>query len=139
MKFEKVLKEKRIPITGSTTTGKKYNMYRGLTYLILDEAEPPDVHGIPPKLEAYGRGWMDKNTNSIQVDGGATGSAQGHPSSAVNGFYWGADYEAQWKGQDGKTRTGIMYVRGRAGTDTAWLEKNIVSILELIFKRLPRR
>ena len=137
MKFTDILKEKRIPITGATRTGKKYNMYRGITYLILDEKEPPDVHGIPPKLEAYGRGWLEKN--QVRIDGGATGSAQGHPPTAQQGFYWGADYDAQWKGQDGKIRKGVMYVRGRAGTDTAWLEKNIVAILELIFNKLPRK
>jgi hypothetical protein len=137
MKFYKLLKEKRIPITGQTMTGKKYNLYKGLTYLVLDEGEPPDVHGIPPKLEAYGRGW--ESTRGIEIDGGATGSAQGHPPEAKQGFYWGADYDAQWKGQDGQARTGVMYVRGRAGTDTAFLEKNIIQILELIFKRLPRK
>ena len=31
-------------------------MYRGIHGVILDENEPPDVHGIPKDLEAYGRG-----------------------------------------------------------------------------------
>lgn len=137
MKFKKVLKEKKIPITGNTTTGKKYNMYRGLTYLVLGEAEPPDVHGIPKNMEAYGRGGFEKNGN-IFVDGGSSGSSQGHPTTIEDGFYWAADYDQQWKGQDGKLRKGVMYVRGRAGTDDQRLEKNIIKILEIVFKRLPR-
>lgn len=137
MKFKQVLKEKRIPITGSTTTGKKYNMYRGLTYLVLGENEPPDVHGIPPKMEAYGRGGFTKE-GKIFIDGGPQGSRQGHPNTINNGFYWAADYDQTWTGQDGKKRRGVMYVRGRAGTDDSVLEKNIIQILEVIFKRLPR-
>ena len=137
MKFKQVLKEKRIPIIGSTNTGKKYNLYRGLTYLILGESEPPDVHGIPSKMEAYGRGGFEKS-GGIFIDGGSQGSRQGHPNTIENGFYWAADYDAVWKGQDGKKRKGIMYVRGRAGTDVNVIEKSIVPILELIFKRLPK-
>ena len=137
MKFKKILKEKRIPITGSTKTGKKYNLYRGLTYLILGENEPPDVHGIPPKMEAYGRGGFEKN-GGIFIDGGPQGSAQGHPENITNGFYWAADYDAIWTGQDRKKRKGVMYIRGRAGTDNNVLLKNAIAILEIIFKRLPR-
>jgi hypothetical protein len=136
MKFVKVLDEKRVPITGATRTGKKYNMYRGLTYLVLGEAEPPDVHGIPKQMEAYGRGWVQNGR--IQIDGGPQGSRQGHPTTAENGFYWAADYDAVWTGQDGKKRKGIMYIRGRAGTSEDWLEKNIITILEMVFKRLPK-
>lgn len=137
MKFKQVLIEKRIQIKGTTRTGKKYNLYKGLTYLILGENEPPDVHGIPPKMEAYGRGGFQPD-GEIFIDGGPGGSSQGHPKSITNGFYWAADYDAIWKGQDGKTRKGVMYIRGRVGNENKLIEKNIVAILELIFKRLPK-
>ena len=137
MKFQQILKEKKIPITGSTKTGKMYNKYRGLTYLVLGEKEPPDVHGIPPKMEAYGRGGFYSD-GSIFIDGGPQGSAQGHPPEIGDGFYWAADYDAIWTGQDGQQRKGVMYVRGRAGTSDDRLSKNIIPILNLIFKRLPK-
>jgi hypothetical protein len=104
---------------------------------VLDEREPPDVHGIPKELEAYGRGWKDKRSGRIEVDGGGTGSSQGHPNTAEEGFYWGADYDKVWQ-FEGEQKTGVIYVRGRAGTSVQFLESNIVAILELIFKRLPR-
>jgi len=129
--------ERTVPIISDTPLAKKLRQYRGINFLVLDEGEPPDVHGIPKELEAYGRGWLDKNSKSIQLDGGSSGSSQGHPSSAENGFYWGADYDAEWSFQN-KKKTGVVYVRGRAGTPTAFLEKNINAILEMIFKRLPR-
>jgi len=138
MKFINVIKEKRIPITGSTKIGKKYNLYRGLTYLILGEHEPPDVHGLPPKMEAYGRGGFYPN-DQIFIDGGPSGSAQGHPKEIEDGFYWAADYDQVWTGQDGQKRKGVMYIRGRAGTDEKRIEQNAVDILDLIFKRLPRK
>lgn len=137
MKFYQLLKEKRVPITGKTQIGKKYNLYRGLTFLVLGENEPPDVHGIPPKMEAYGRGGFYP-TGQVFIDGGPNGSAQGHPKEIEDGFYWAADYDAIWTGQDGKKRNGVMYIRGRAGTNEQRIEKNVLSILDLIFKRLPR-
>jgi len=137
MKLADVLNEKTIPITSDKPIAKKLRQYRGVNYIILDEGEPPDVHGIPKELEAYGRGWVDKNSKSFQIDGGPQGSAQGHPPTAENGFYWGADYDKEWIFQNEKKK-GVIYVRGRAGTSTEFLEKNIVTILELIFKRLPR-
>lgn len=137
MYLRDILNEKRIPITGNTRTGKKYNMYRGLTYLIIGEKEPPDVHGIPKEMEAYGRGGFEKNGN-IFIDGGPSGSNQGHPRTIEDGFYWAADYDQSWTGQDGRKRKGVMYVRGRAGTNEKRLEKNVLQILDLIFKRLPK-
>lgn len=131
------LSEKTVPITSEKPIAKKLRQYRGINFLVLDEKEPPDVHGIPKDLEAYGRGWVDKSTNSIQIDGGPQGSRQGHPSSAINGFYWGADYDKVWEYQNVKKK-GVIYVRGRAGTPTSFLEKNIEAILNNIFKRLPR-
>ena len=137
MKFKKVLDEKRVPITGATRIGKKYNQYKGITYLVLGEQEPPDVHGIPPKMEAYGRGGFYPN-GEIFIDGGPQGSKQGHPTKVEDGFYWAADYDAVWTGQDGQKRTGVMFVRGRAGSNEQRISKHILEILELIFKRLPR-
>lgn len=135
MKWNNVLKEKKIPITGATRTGKKYVQYRGIHGIILDEHEPPDVHGIPKELEAYGRGGFYSN-GSIFIDGGPQGSRQGHPSNIENGFYWGVDYDAKWG-----NHTGVFYLRGRAGTNLEEvLDTNLLTqILELIFKRLPKR
>ena len=134
MKFVKLLKEKQIPITGATQAGKKFVQYRGIHGIILDENEPPDVHGIPKELEAYGRGGFYKD-GSIFIDGGPQGSKQGHPSTIENGFYWGADYDAPW----GKNK-GVFYLRGRAGTDlNSVLNPQLLNqIMELVFKRLPR-
>lgn len=131
------LSEKVVPIISDKPIAKKLRQYRGINFLILDEGEPPDIHGIPKDLEAYGRGWVDKDTNSIELDGGPQGSRQGHPSSAANGFYWGADYDKIWK-YDGGSRKGVIYLRGRAGTPTSFLERNIETIMGMIFKRLPR-
>lgn len=137
MEWSQILNEKRIPITGNTRTGKKYRMYRGVTYLVLGEDEPPDVHGIPKEMEAYGRGWVENGT--IHIDGGPSGSRQGHPSTAKNGFYWAVDYDKIWTDKNGEKRKGVAYIRGRAGTDNSFLEKNIIQILELMFKRLPKQ
>jgi len=137
MKLNDILSEKTIPVASDKPIAKKLRQYRGINYIILDEGEPPDVHGIPKELEAYGRGWRDKKTSGLEIDGGPSGSSQGHPPTAEEGFYWGADYDKVWTFQN-EQKKGVIYVRGRAGTSTAFLEKNIISILELIFKRLPR-
>lgn len=134
MKFEKLLKEKRINITGATRAGKKFVMYRGIHGVVLDENEPPDVHGIPKDLEAYGRGGFYKD-GRIFIDGGPAGSMQGHPNEIENGFYWGVDKEAPW-GQ----HTGVFYLRGRAGTNLGQIldKDKLNAIMELVFKRIPR-
>ena len=137
MKLNEVLNEKTVPIISDTPIAKKLRQYKKINFLVLDENEPPDVHGIPKELEAYGRGWVDKNTKSIQIDGGATGSTSGHPPTAEEGFYWGADYDKIWTFQ-GDQKKGVVYIRGRAGTSTQFLERNINAILEMILKRLPR-
>ena len=93
MKFAKILQEKQISVTNSTSQGKKLLMYRGIRVIYLDEGDkPPDVSGIPKDMDAYGRGEFDKN-GKIYVDGGGTGSSQGHPPWTVNGFYWSANYQ----------------------------------------------
>jgi hypothetical protein len=132
--FKKVLNEKKIPISGTTLVGKKFVKYRGINGIVLDENEPPDVHGIPKDLEAYGRGGFYKD-GGIFIDGGGTGSAVGHPSEIENGFYWGVDKEAEWNG-----KKGLFYLRGRAGTKlTEILDAKLLSkIMELVFKRIPR-
>ena len=137
MKFQDVLDEKTIPVASEKPIAKKLRQYRGINYIILDEKEPPDVHGIPKELEAYGRGWKEKRSRRIMIDGGPTGSTAGHPPSAEEGFYWGADYDKVWQ-FEGERKKGVIYVRGRAGTSVKFLEGNIIDILELIFKRLPR-
>lgn len=137
MNLLNALNEKTIPVVSDNPIAKKLRQYRGINFIVLDEGEPPDVHGIPKELESYGRGWVDKITNSIEVDGGPAGSGQGHPATAVNAFYWGADYDREWEFQ-GKKQQGVMFIRGRAGTQIQFLEKNIYSILNLIFKRLPK-
>lgn len=136
MKLQDLL-EKTVPITSDKPIAKKLRQYRNVNFILLDEGEPPDVHGIPKELEAYGRGWVDKETNAIELDGGQSGSSQGHPSTAKYGFYWGADLQKVWSFQ-GSKKNGVIYIRGRAGTPTEFLEKNLIAILELIFKRLPR-
>lgn len=136
MNFSQALSEKILPITGKTRLGKKYRMYRGITYLVLGEEEPPDVHGIPKDMEAYGRGWF--SNDQIFVDGGPGGSSQGHPSDAKDAFYWAADYDKVWTSRDGEKRKGAVYIRGRAGTSTHKLEKNVLYILDKIYRRLPK-
>ena len=137
MKFNKALNERAIPIISNSPLAKRLRDYRGVHVIVLGEKEPPDVHGIPKDMEAYGRGWFNKN-GSISIDGGATGSREGHPSYAIDGFYWGYDLDAKWRGSDGEIRKGIIYVRGRAGTNEQMLEDNLTKILNLIFKRLPK-
>jgi len=139
MKFKRALGEERFAITDKTKTGKKYNLYKGITYLVLDEKEPPDVHGIPPEMEAYGRGGFMAD-GSIFVDGGPSGSSTGHPSNPGfnNGFYWAVDQDAVWTGQDGEKRKGVIYIKGRVGTDYNLLKKNALNIMELLFKKIPR-
>ena len=135
MKLNDVLFEKTVPVISDKIIAKKLRQYRGINFLILDEGEPPDVHGIPSDLEAYGRGWQQDN--QIILDGGPNGSRTGHPAGSQNGFYWGADYEKIWEYRN-EQKKGVIYIRGRAGTPTGFLEKNINTILEQIFKRLPR-
>lgn len=138
MKFNQVYNENKIQLTSSTPLTKRLRDYRGLNFIFLDENEPPDVHGIPAELEAYGRGGIVKKDNSIWIDGGATGSTSGHPAFIEEGFYWGADYDAKWTGSDGRKRRGIMYIRGRVGTNMDLLEARLKEILTYIFKKLPR-
>jgi hypothetical protein len=137
MKLQDLI-EKTVPIVSDTPLAKKLRQYRGINFLVLDEGEPPDVHGIPKELEAYGRGGFTKSTNEIFLDGGATGSREGHPTNIEDGFYWGADQDVLWK-FGGQEKRGVLYIRGRAGTDNSRIEKNINKILELIFKKLPRK
>lgn len=129
------LNERRFPVTGNTKTGKKLLNYRGIRIIIVGESPPPDVHGIPKGLEAYGRGGeIDGN---LWIDGGSQGSTTGHPNSIKNGFYWGADYDAiESVGKEKKK--GAIYLRGRAGTSDSFLENNLIKILDMIFKKLPR-
>lgn len=137
MKFDKIIKEYKIQLTSNTTLAKRLRDYRGINFIILGETEPPDVHGIPSELEAYGRGGIMKN-GQIWLDGGANGSSNGHPTFIKEGFYWGADYDAIWIGSDNKKRKGIIYIRGRAGTNEDLLKERLEEILALIFKKLPR-
>lgn len=135
--FLQSLQEKTVAVVSDKPLAKKLRNYRGINFIVLDESEPPDVHGIPKELEAYGRGWVDRKSNSIQIDGGPAGSSQGHPTTAENGFYWGADYDKMWEYQ-GDQKKGVIFIRGRAGTPIQFLERNVNAILEMIFKRLPR-
>jgi len=137
MNLKQFLTELALTLTAKTPIGKKLKQYRGVNYIVLGENEPPDVHGIPKQLEAYGRGWLNPD-GRIEVDGGSHGSAQGHPNRASQGFYWGADYDKAWRSPDGKMLKGVIYVRGRAGTDENWIKRSIYTILNLIFNRLPR-
>jgi hypothetical protein len=137
MKFIDALSERTIPVVSDKPIAKRLRQYRGINYIVLDEKEPADVHGIPKELEAYGRGWVDKRTGRLEIDGGPQGSRTGHPTTAEEGFYWGADYDKSWQFQ-GEQKQGVIYIRGRAGTSTQFLERNVMQILDLIFKRLPR-
>ncbi len=136
MKINDILNEKVVPIVSDKPIAKKLRNYRGINFLVLGEREPPDVHGIPKELEAYGRGGFEKD-GSIFIDGGPSGSSQGHPETITNGFYWGADYDKAWE-FNGEQKKGVIYVRGRAGTDEKLIERNIFPIMDIIFKRLPR-
>lgn len=137
MKLSKAINELKVPVNSNTSLAKRLRDYRGISMIILNEKEPPDVHGIPSELEAYGRGGF-LDDGQIWVDGGATGSRQGHPEFIKNGFYWGADQDVRWTGSDGKIRDGVIYVRGRAGTDENVLKERIKEILELVWKKIPR-
>lgn len=137
MELKDVLKELSLTLTAKTPIGKKLKQYRGINYIVLDEHEPPDVHGIPKELEAYGRGWLNPE-GTIEIDGGPRGSTQGHPTRASQGFYWGADYDKAWRDSEGKQHTGVIYIRGRAGTSEEWIKRNVYNILNMIFNRLPR-
>jgi hypothetical protein len=130
----------RIPLV-DTELETKYRIlsrlkkYRGITYLVLNESDPPDAIGIPPELEAYGRGgWLD---GKLWLDGGPQGSWCGHPPRLKSGFYWGADYDKFWRDHSGRIHKGVMWVRGRAGTDAAVISSHIIEILEAVFRRLP--
>lgn len=124
MKLDKILSELKIPVTGKTLAGKKL-MMRGISVIYLDEGLPPDVHGIPSDLEAYGRGGFSKG--QLWMDGGSSGSASGHPNYIQDGFYWGADYNKK-----------ILYVRGRAGTNADLLNSNLELIINTLFPKLPK-
>jgi len=145
MIFGNILQELRVPITSNSKIATKLRDYRGINLIVLGEKEPPDVHGIPSNLEAYGRGGFftdQSGAKTLWIDGGPSGSSQGHPQKAndkqfVEGFYWGADYDISWKDNSDTQRKGIIYIRGRAGTNEEYLQQNIQLILENIFKKLP--
>ena len=101
----------------SSSRQSKKLLMRGITVVMLDEGLPPDVHGIPPEDDAYGRGGFING--QLWVDGGPQGSANGHPSTIRNGFYWAADQDKR-----------ILWIRGRAGTDSSILESNLLAIIE---------
>lgn len=124
MKFISILNERKIPVTGKTLAGKKL-LIRGIQVIYLDEGQPPDVHGIPRDLEAYGRGGF--TNGKLWLDGGSMGSSSGHPNFIQNGFYWGADYDKK-----------ILYIRGRAGTNEQLLDTNLELIINNLFPKLPK-
>ena len=109
----------------SQSRQSKKLLMRGITVIMIDEGLPPDVHGIPPNDDAYGRGGFING--QLWVDGGPQGSASGHPSSVKAGFYWAADQDKR-----------ILWIRGRAGTDADVLEKNLLAIIDAVFPRIPR-
>lgn len=97
MKFERALHEAQFRVnpvssgTGIVTPMQKI-WARGIKTIKVDEGGVPDVHGIPPGFDQYGRGGFDKKSGQIWLDGGSQGSATGHPNYIEDGFYWGIKY-----------------------------------------------
>jgi hypothetical protein len=92
------------------------------------DRELPDVHGIPPGYDTYGRGGVDRD-GSLFMEGGTQGSASGHPSTLRFGFYWGTK-EIQGNG--------IIFVRGRAGVSEEDIRRVEAPIIDWISKKVPR-
>jgi hypothetical protein len=90
----------------------------------------PDVHGIPPGYNTYGRGGVYKKDGTLFLEGGPQGSRNGHPSNIKNGFYWGS-----FISKDGK---GYVAIRGRADTSPRDIQKMEVPIVKEILKKIPK-
>jgi len=132
MKFEQALNEDQIrvnptPQANGVTTPFQKIWARGVKLIKIDEGNVPDVHGLPPGYDHYGRGGFEKTSGKIWMDGGPQGSATGHPNYIENGFYWGIKYPEN-----------TLYLAGRVrGEDnTARLAKNLGSIIVAICSKI---
>jgi len=118
--------ERQFNINPTTTVRQsKKLLIKGITVVMVDEGAPPDVHGIPPNDDAYGRGGFING--QLWVDGGPSGSAQGHKNLTKEGFYWAAEQSKK-----------ILWIRGRAGTNSSVLESNLLNIIDAVFPRIPK-
>jgi len=98
------------------------------------KGNPVDVMpGPPPGFIAYGRGGVLKG--QLWVDGGTSGSPDGHKSGTTMGFYWGVTKEDRKRGQR------VLFLRGRNGATPEQYEiffrNNMDVILKGIFSRIP--
>jgi hypothetical protein len=104
---------------------------KGYTLVILGndaDRELPDVHGIPPGYEAYGRCGVYRD-GQLYLTGGTSGDPSGHDASLKWGGYWGTK---EVKGQ------GIIFVRGRAGVSERDITAIEVPLIDAISRKIPR-
>mgnify|MGYP001240563290 CR=1 FL=1 len=125
MKFAQALNEEQVkvnptPRSDGVTTPSQKIWARGIKLIKIDEGNVPDVHGIPPGYDHYGRGGFEKSSGRVWLDGGPSGSATGHPNYIENGFYWGIKYPEN-----------TLYLAGRVRGDanTANLVKHLNEIV----------
>ena len=102
--------------------------HKGYKFVVLAgdaDRELPDVHGIPPGFNEYGRGGVIRG--ELWMEGGTHGSCSGHKDGTENGFYWGGKI---------KEGAGYIYVRGRAGVNEDDLVRMEVPIIKWISQRV---
>jgi len=97
----------------------------------------PDTHNSPgsrplESYEAYGRWWWDGNR--IKVNGGPSGSGQGHPHCEIAG-YWGVE-----SFNEAGRPTGVVLIRGRmlADEEAKFIEEHKEEILTAIQGLFPK-
>jgi hypothetical protein len=137
----KVLEEEVIltPKKQAVPIFKNLLINRGVMVVLANEKYLPDTYKTPEGYDAYGRGWLDRKTARIDIDGGIQGSMSGHPSTASNNFYWASRYSAPYKDlQSGKTYNGVLYISGKTHDSEKWIEQNIVQIVTMINRKLPQ-
>jgi hypothetical protein len=112
---------------------------RGVMVVLANEKYLPDTYKTPEGYDSYGRGWLDKRSGRIDIDGGIQGSMSGHPQTASNNFYWASKYSAPYKDlESGKTYNGVLYISGKTHDSEKWIEQNIVQIVTMINRKLPQ-
>ncbi|GHV93663.1 hypothetical protein AGMMS50268_41660 [Spirochaetia bacterium] len=110
---------------------------KGITVVLINEKYLPDVQGIPPGYDAYGRGGVFKK-GGLFLDGGMNGSANGHPNDIIHNFYWAVTYEKSYI--DPYTRKGypgIIYISGKNRDSEKYLVQNKETVIQALLKRLP--
>ena len=133
------VREETFKIQNTTLPQKGRLLQKGVVMLAIEEhGQPQDVMPGPPNgYIAYGRGWVDRRSQSIAVDGGPNGSGSGHPPTAQMGFYWGVTEE-----NPPHSPGRVLFLRGRSGATPEeyenFFKRNISMILDDVYKRVPR-